>query len=66
MLIQDGARLLEAGHLLNFHHFQQVVCSFSNKREDVKEQNYNCSLKVYFFKRTENSVFREFSKYSTP
>ena len=59
--------LIQGGCLLNFHHFQQVVCSFCNKTihnitrsEDVPKQNFNCSLKVSV-KYHENSVFREVS-----
>ena len=49
----EAGHLFEAGRLLNFHHFQQVVSLFCNKtinnltkREDVPNQNFNCSLRV--------------------
>ena len=53
MLIRDG-HLFQAGRLLNFHHFQQVVSLFcnetinNNKTEDVLLLKVNRTSRKFF------------------
>ena len=57
--IDRPGRLFEAGHLLNFHHFQQVkYVYFATKREEVTKQGF---CKILWRKlRSRGSLLLEF------